>query len=99
MAYEINAPNYSHWEKHFKDMVHGKVHSNGRIYVVNKQDMSGGSGIQLVSPAQQIDAMAEAKLKKAIKRKKPASKAHSVKKRAKGKTSCTKTKKQKTYRR
>lgn len=95
MPYELNAPNYSHWEKHFKDMVHGKVHSNGRIYVVQKQDMTGGSGIQLVSPAQQIDGMAEAKVKRVIKRKKPASKPQSVKKRAKGKTSCSKQKKYK----
>ena len=65
---EVNTPNYTQWENHFKDMSKGKLKSNGKLMVVHKPQSGGGSSIQLVSPVQQVDAMAKGKVK-AIRRK------------------------------
>ncbi len=65
---EVNSPNYTQWEYHFKNMAQGKLKSNGKLMVVDKPQSGGGSTIQLVSPAEQIDAMAREKVK-AIRRK------------------------------
>ncbi len=94
MTQEVNAPNYSQWQNHFKDMAQGKLKPSN-IMIVNKSQEGSGSSIQLVSPAEQIDAMARAKVQtieeqkrkptKAIKRKVSHSTSHSVSKRRKTK--------------
>ena len=94
MTQEIHAPNYSQWQNHFKNTAQGKLKPNN-IMVINKHQQGNGSSIQLVSPAEQIDAMARAqvhtkkkakrKTRKVIKRKVSKRRSHSVSKRRKTK--------------
>ncbi len=62
MTQKVNAPNFSQWENHFKNMAQGKLKLSN-IMIVNKHQQGSGSSIQLVTPAEQIDAMARAKVK------------------------------------
>lgn len=82
---EVNAPNYTQWENHFKNMALGKLDSSKKVIVVSKDQIGSGATIQLVSPAQQVDAMAKGKVERTIKRKASGQTLHSVQRQARGK--------------
>ncbi len=72
-------PNYSKWEAHYKAMAAGNnLDKHSGIYVVGS-DTQSGSGLQVVSQAEQVVQMAEAKKKERTKAKAKKTKARSPK--------------------
>ncbi len=72
-------PSYSKWEAHFKTMANGGSNRNGRTKIVSvKTPPQSGSAVSLVTPAQQIIEMAQAKKRKAIKASNKRSELHSA---------------------
>lgn len=74
---------YEKWKKHYTSMIEGKVSPNRNIYVVNDNNQSG-QGLRIVSPAAQIDTMARAIVRKAIKPRKKKTNSQSRARRRRG---------------
>ncbi len=68
-------PNFAKWESHFKSMGKGN-RRKGKIVNVSTANQSG-SGVEMVTPSQQVVHMAEGQ-KKVIKSRKKSPRAHSA---------------------
>ncbi len=104
---EAYRPNFGKWESHFKSMKNAKSKKGKKkIFTIHTGNQTG-SGVELVSPSQQITHMVEVQKKKLIKGKKKSKRLHSAagaqrgnisKKSKKGKKTVKKTTKRKNNR-
>ncbi len=74
---ETYRPSYGKWESHFKSMKNAKSKKGKKKIFTIRTVNQTGSGVELVTPSQQVTHMAEVQKKKSINRKKKPKKSHS----------------------
>ena len=75
---EAYRPNFGKWESHFKSMKNAKSKKGKKKIFTIRTANQTGSGVELVTPSQQVTHMVEVQKKKQIKGKKKTKRLHSA---------------------